>query len=258
MQTWDSCEWSAEDEGCFAVEYLGPALEQAGLPTRILVWDHNRDLLADRFRASMEVPGADRYIAGAAYHWYSGDQYENVRAVASEFPGKEIFFTEGCVEGGPRDGAWFTGERYAHNIINDLNSGCSAWFDWNIVLDMQGGPNHVGNYCDAPILADMEKGTLHYQSSYYAIGHFSRFIRPGAVRLGVSMDSWMVPAAPDGKMGNMMESCAFRNKDGSITLVVTNRTEADMVYQLNISDDADNTKKLVCPPRGIQTLVIGS
>lgn len=258
VQTWDSCEWSAEDEGEFAVKYLGPALEQAGLSTRILVWDHNRDLLADRFRASMNVPGADRYIAGAAYHWYSGDQYGNVRAVASEYPGKEIFFTEGCVEGGPRDGAWFTGERYAHNIINDLNSGCSAWFDWNIVLDMQGGPNHVGNYCDAPILADTEKGTLRYQSSYYAIGHFSRFIRPGAVRLGVSMDSWMVPAAPDGKMGNMMESCAFRNTDGSITLVVTNRTEADMVYQLNISDDPDNTKKLVCPPRGMQTLVIGN
>ena len=60
--------------------------------------------------------------------------------------------------GGPRNGAWFTGERYAHNIINDLKSGCTKWIDWNIVLDMQGGPNHVGNYCDAPILADKKTG----------------------------------------------------------------------------------------------------
>jgi glucosylceramidase len=257
VQTWDSCEWSAEDEGTFAAQYLGPALENAGLSdTGILAWDHNRDLLAERFSATEAVPGADTYIAGAAYHWYSGDQYENVRAVAEAFPHKELIFSEGCVEGGPRDGAWFTGERYAHNIINDLNSGCTAWFDWNVVLDMQGGPNHVGNFCDAPILADTDTGKLHYQSSYYYIGHFSRFIRPGAVRLSTTMDSWMTPATADGRMGNTMESCSFRNEDGTTVVVVTNRTEADMIYQLKTASKNDEPETLLCPPRAIQTLII--
>ncbi len=257
VQRWDSCIWSAEEEAEFAVRYLGPALRQSGFAdTDILVWDHNRDLLWDRFAASMAVPGAADYIAGAAYHWYSGDQYDNVRKIAERFPDKQIVFSEGCIEGGPRDGAWFSGERYAHNIINDLSNGCTAWIDWNIVLDMNGGPNHAGNYCDAPILADIAAGTLHYQSSYYYIGHFSRFIRPGAVRLGAETTPYMVPAAVDGKLGNTIENCAFLNPDGSIVFIICNRTEADLPYELKIDGTADSARTLRCPPRAIQTLII--
>jgi glucosylceramidase len=261
-QPWDSCEWSAEEEGLFATEYLGPALQEANLSTQILVWDHNRDLLAQRFGASMSVPHADNYIAGAAYHWYSGDQYDTVQSVAKKYPGKQLIFTEGCIEGGPRDGAWFTGERYAHNIINDLNSGCTGWIDWNIILDMEGGPNHAGNFCDSPILADTKTGTLHYQSSYYYIGHFSRFIRPGAKRLTTKINSWMTPATVDGRIGNTMETCAFLNTDNTIALIVTNRTEADMIYSLNLSQDehsdpqTNSQNTFVCPPRAIQTIII--
>ncbi len=259
VQPWDSCEWSAEDEGIFAAQFLGQAFEKAGLSdTGILVWDHNRDLLAERFKASVSVPGADKYIAGAAYHWYSGDQYETVRDVADTFPGRELIFSEGCVEGGPRSGAWFTGERYAHNIINDLNSGCTAWVDWNVVLDMQGGPNHAGNFCDAPVLADADAEKLYYQSSYYYIGHFSRFIRPGAVRLGTSMNSGMTPATVDGRMGNTMECCSFRNADRTTVLVVTNRTEADMIYELRTTAADDVPGTFFCPPRAIQTVVINT
>jgi glucosylceramidase len=273
VQPWDSCEWSAEDEGHFAAELLGPALKEAGLSTQILIWDHNRDLLAQRFTASLSVPNADKYIAGAAYHWYSGDQYENVRTISEKYPEKQLIFTEGCIEGGPRNGAWFTGERYAHNIINDLNNGCTAWIDWNIVLDMQGGPNHANNFCDSPILADTQTGTLNYQSSFYYIGHFSRFIHPYAKRISTKIESWMTPANVDGRIGNTMETSAFHNEDGTIALVVTNRTEADMIYKLDIADGTkptssvqsyaahadlqnDSGKLFVCPPRAIQTLIL--
>ncbi|MDR1840193.1 MAG: glucosylceramidase [Treponema sp.] len=254
-QTWDSCLYTAVEEGEFAVNHLGPALEKyvgnEGKKIKILVWDHNRDLLWERFSQSMSVPGADKYIDGAAFHWYSGDQYENVAKVAQAFPDKDLVFTEGCIEGGARPGAWFPGERYAHNIINDLNHGCTAWIDWNIVLDMSGGPNHVGNVCDAPILADTDKGDIYYQSSYYYIGHFSRFIKPKAQRVDFSVNSYMTPATVDGRMGNMAEFCAFKNTDGSLALVVMNRTEADLVYEISGSGFA----ALKCPPRGIQTLL---
>jgi glucosylceramidase len=254
-QTWDSCLWTGTEEGIFATKHLGPELEAAGFgDVKILVWDHNRDLLWDRMQESMAVPGADKYIDGAAFHWYSGDQYDNVAKVAATWPGKLLVFTEGCVEGGPRPGAWFTGERYAHNIINDLNAGCTAWIDWNIALDTQGGPNHVGNFCDAPLLVDTEKGTVEYQSSFWYIGHFSRFIKPGAVRVGLTMDSWMVPAAVDGRIGNTMEATAFRNPDGTLAVVLCNRTEADMIYMLNGCLGGEY-KAMRCPPRGIQTLI---
>jgi glucosylceramidase len=254
VQAWDSCIWSAEEEGEFVATYLGPTLENSGFPdVKILVWDHNRDLLWERFSATMAVPGARRYVAGAAYHWYSGDQYGNVARVAEAYPEKLLVFSEGCVEGGPRDGAWFSGERYAHNIINDLNSGCQAWIDWNVLLDTQGGPNHAGNFCDAPVLADPQTGELRYQSSYYAIGHFSRFIRPGARRIGRSVESYMTPATVDGRMGNIMESCAAQNPDGSIVLVVANRSEADMVYRVGRGTESH---LLRCPPRAMQSLEI--
>lgn len=255
VQPWDSCIWSAEEEGEFVVNYLKPALLEAGFAnTKVLVWDHNRDLMAERFEDSMKVKGATEAISGIAYHWYMGSNYQNVSKIAKSYPNKDLVFSEGCIEGGPRNGAWFTGERYAHNIINDLNNGCNTWIDWNIVLNMEGGPNHANNMCDAPILADTDKGKLNYQSSYYYIGQFSRFIKPEAVRIGCTMTPFMTPATVDGIMEDYMESTAFQNPDESITLVVSNRTEADMKYLLKLNGRDEIT--LSCPPRAIQTLLI--
>lgn len=255
VQTWDSCEYSAKEEGEFAVNYLSPALKKNGFgDVKILVWDHNREILKERFEESMSVPGAEKVIDGAAYHWYSGDQYEDVQFIYDNFPGKDLIFTEGCIEGGPRPGAWFTGERYAHNIINDLAHGCNAWIDWNLVLDMQGGPNHVGNYCDAPVLADDKKGEANYQSSYYYIGHFSRFIKPGAVRLSSTFDNGWVPASITGRGENLLENVAFENPDGSIVLVITNRTEADLNYHFKFAEDEKPVVYRI-PPRSIQTYI---
>jgi glucosylceramidase len=148
---------------------------------------------------------------------------------------------------------------------------------------MKGGPNHVGNYCDAPILADEREGSLHFQSSYYYIGHFSRFIKPEAVRISSDFFSWMTPATVSGHLTDEAETIAFKNPDGSIALVVTNRTEADLVFEFKIetadgsqtadlrdwekartaanSDSKDKKDAaaplyLKCPPRAIQTWII--
>ncbi len=256
VQTWDSCVWTAHEEAEFAISHLAPALSAAGYDKiNIFVWDHNRDLLWQRFRDSMSIPGAQNAIAGAAFHWYSGDQYEQLSKVAGHYPDKLLVFTEGCIEGGPRPGAWFSGERYAHNIINDLNHGCHAWIDWNIALDMQGGPNHVGNYCDAPVLVDTVQRTAQFQSSYYYIGHFSRFIQPGAVRMASELIGGMIPANVDGRMGNTIESTAFRNPDGSTALVLCNRTEDEITYSIEASGSSD-IQHFSCPPRAIQTLML--
>ena len=255
VQTWDSCEWSATEEGEFAAKYLGPALEKAGLgDVKIYIWDHNRDIALERLEESLKVPGTEKYVAGLAFHWYSGDQYENIKAISEKYPNIDLIFSEGCVEGGPRDGAWFTGERYAHNIINDLKSGVTKWIDWNIVLDIKGGPNHVGNYCDAPILADESDGSLHFQSSYYYIGHFSRFIKPGAVRVKAEITSAMTPATRSGHLNDEAETVAFKNPDGTIALILTNCTEADLIFEFK-QEGCDSTL-LRCPPRAIQTWIL--
>lgn len=273
VQTWDSCLWTGAEEADFAINYLKPALVKNGLGNiKILVWDHNRDNMVSCMKECFSVPGAEDVIDGIAYHWYSGDQYDNVAECAAAHPEKDLFFTEGCIEGGARPGKWFCGERYGHNIINDLNAGCTAWIDWNMVLDIDGGPNHVGNFCDAPILVNTETKEILYQNTYYYIGQFSRFIKPGSKRIECVMFPFMVPASCDGKMGNMMESTAFMTPEGKMIFVVMNRTEDNMVFELNYMRDNVQDKKnlkqytskvsdenkarcFTCPPRAIQTYI---
>lgn len=253
VQRWDSCEWTAEEEADFVVELLKPKLREAGFShVQVLVWDHNRDLLWERASVSLGRPGALEAVDGLGIHWYSGDQYDQVAACARAWPDKLLVFTEGCVEGGPRFGHWFTGERYAHNLFGDLNAGIHGWIDWNLALDLEGGPNHARNFCDAPVLVDTAGGKAHYQASYWYVGHFSRFIKPGAQRIG--LDTWVgwVPASPDGRGGGLVEATAFANPDGSTAVVVMNRTEADLPYLVKSGTE----ESLVLPPRSIQTLVL--
>ena len=222
VQTWDSCIYTGEEERDFVRDYLGPNLEKAGLLGRlkILIWDHNRDLLYERAKLVYDDPQAARYVWGAAFHWYVGDNFDNVRLTHDAYPDKQLLFTEGCVEGGPHFDGWEVGERYGHAMLQDLNNWTVGWVDWNLLLDHHGGPNHKGNYCSAPLMADVGKGTLYYHNSYYYIGQVSRFVRPGAQRI-ISASTL-----------DELETIAFANVDGQIAVVVLNRTEKSLKFTL--------------------------
>jgi len=222
-QRWDSCLYTAEEERDFVRYALGPALEQAGLGhIAIVIWDHNRDRMVERTGVVYADPEAARYVWGAGIHWYGEEHFDHVRLVHDAWPDKKVLFTEGCQEGGPHRGGWKLAERYARNIINDLNRWTVGWIDWNLLLDHQGGPNHVGNYCSAPILADPNNQNVEWQSSYYAIGHFSRFIAVGAKRIlcAATLES--------------LECSAFINPDGRIICVVLNRADSDIEFTLRL------------------------
>jgi glucosylceramidase len=240
-QTWDSCIYTGEEERDFVRDYLGPTLHDAGLgDVKVIVWDHNRDRLFERAKAVLDDPKAAHYVWGVGFHWYCGDHFDNVQLTHDAYPDKHLIFTEGCQEFGPHLGSWDTGERYAHSMINDLNRWTEAWVDWNLVLDETGGPNHVGNFCSAPIIADTQAGKILYQSSYYYIGHFSRFIRPGARRVicAKTLDS--------------LEATAFLNVDGTVAVVVLNRTEQAIDFVLK---SQGLQAKASIPARGIKTFV---
>ncbi|MEC4748144.1 glycoside hydrolase family 30 protein [Methylomicrobium sp. Wu6] len=222
-QIWDSCLYTGEEERDFVRDYLGPTLNDAGLGhVKLIIWDHNRDRMYERAKIVLDDPEAARYVWGVGFHWYCGDHFDNVQMTHDAYPDKHLIFTEGCQEGGPHLGSWDTGERYARSIINDLNRWTVAWVDWNLVLDERGGPNHVNNFCSAPIIADTRARKVLYQSSYYYIGHFSRFIRPGARRLACT------------KTLDALETTAFLNRDGIIVVVVLNRSEQLFEFFLNI------------------------
>jgi len=240
-QVWESCRYSAEEERDFVRDHLGPALLASGLEAkRLLVWDHNRDAVYHRARVVLSDPQAARYVWGTGFHWYSGDQFENLDRLHHAFPDRHLLFTEGCWEGGVMLGRWDRGERYAHHIIGDLNHWTEGWLDWNLVLDHHGGPNHVANWCDAPIIVDTGRGTWTRQSSYWYIGHFSRYILPGARRLHST------------QAGNGLESVAARNPDGGLAIVVCNPGNRPLTAALRL-DDAWG--ELTVPAHAIETLL---
>jgi glucosylceramidase len=242
MQRWDSCIYSAEAERDFVRDHLGPVLTAAGLGhVRIVVWDHNRDLMVERASVIYADPEAARYVWGTGFHWYGEDHFDHVQLVHDAWPDKQLLFTEGCQEGGPHSGEWALGERYGHSIVNDLNRWTVGWIDWNLLLDATGGPNHVGNLCSAPMLADLGGGTLMPQSSYDVLGHFARFIAPGAQRL-------LCAASRE-----VLEATAARNPDGSVAVVVMNRSDEPIDFDLQVAGDG---RRADIPAHAITTFVV--
>ena len=248
-QTWESCVFTGEEERDFIKKFLGPTLQKAGMGNKkLIVWDHNRDLMYQRASTVLDDPEAAKYVWGIGYHWYEswtggGNIYENEKRVAEAYPKKNLIFTEGCAEvfDIAKLGDWKWGEKYGISMINDFNIGTVAWTDWNVLLDEKGGPNHVGNFCFAPVHADTKTGQLTYLSSFYYIGHFSKFIRPGAKRI-ISSSS----------RGQLLTT-AFLNTDGKIAVVVMNQSNETIPYRLWMAGQAAEITSL---PHSIQTLVI--
>lgn len=248
-QTWESCSYTAEEETNFIKNYLGPTLVKSGLgDKKLIAWDHNRDLLYQRASAVLNDPAAAKYVWGIGFHWYeswtgAGNIYDNVRRVYEAFPNTHLMFTEGCVEkyDATRVNEWRYGEMYGRSMINDFNNGTVAWNDWNILLDENGGPNHVGNFCFAPVHANIKTGELTYLNSFYYIGHISKFVRPGAKRI--------ISSASRGQF----LTTAFQNTNGSIVVIIMNPSDDSIPYHMSIGNKAVSETSL---PHSIQTLVV--
>ena len=248
-QRWESCIYTAEEERDFLKKFLGPTMKNEGLgDKKIIVWDHNRDLVYQRAQTYFDDPEAAKYAWGIGFHWYepwSGGKpmYDNVALVNKAFPDKNILFTEGCAESfdSTRYYNWALGEKYGTNMIHDFNSGMVGFTDWNILLDETGGPNHVQNFCFAPMHADTRTGKLIYTNAYYYIGHFSKFIKPGAKRIICSSSR------------SQLLTTGFKNPDGSVVVVVMNDGNLTSPFFLWINGKAAETTAL---PHSINTYVI--
>lgn len=247
-QTWESMIYTAEEERDFLKNYLGPIMKKEGLgDKKIVVWDHNRDLLVHRANTILGDPAAAQYVWGVGFHWYetwTGGQpmYGNVAEVKQAFPKVNVLLTEATVEkfDAGRYQYWPNGERYGNSLINDFNAGAVGWTDWNILLDDKGGPNHVGNFCFSPIHADSKTGDLIYTPSYYYLGHFSKFIRPNAQRVSAVSSR------------SVLQTTAFMNTDNKLVTVVMNPSDNNVSYRLYIGTQETSVS---IPAHAIQTLV---
>jgi len=236
--SWESCCYTAEQQRDFLKSYLGPQLRKDHPSLKIMIFDHNKDHVADWVRTIFTDPVAANFADGTGMHWYSGPQFENLAQAHAVAPSKFILGTEAC-NCPPSIGNWGYGENYGYDIIGDLNNWSVGWTDWNVLLNLQGGPNHVNNLCGAPVHADLRAQRLLFEAPYYYMGQISRYITPGSVILKTTVSA------------NSLSAVSALTTDGITVVVVQNRNNNAETYTLQ---DGDKFASITAPAHSIQTL----
>ncbi len=210
---WDSCLVSAKEEAAL-IRALSAAFAAHGLEVKILAWDHNKGRLYHRMEEIYrEVPDL---VAGAAFHWYSGQHFEELALMREQYPGKLLIASEFCNGLGRK-----IFDAYGAELMGNLTHGVQAECEWNLMLGVAGEPYHDRAFgCSAPLHADGK--TLTTRRSYFEMYLFAHFVRRGARALATSSFREGLGAA------------AFRNPDGRLVVVVRNATDATIPYNLSV------------------------
>jgi glucosylceramidase len=270
---WESMHYTPEEMNDFVIHHLGPKLEADKHDVKILGYDQNRgEELKEWIDAMYENEESTKYFAGTAVHWYNStyDYFgESLQYAHHAAPDKYIINTEACADSEVpkwQDDQWYWSKeatdwgwdwapekdkylhpkyapvnRYARDIIGCLNNWVDGWIDWNMVLDKQGGPNWFENWCVAPVLVDIETDEVYYTPIYYTMAHFSKFIRPGAVIIGLEIDD------------KTLQATAAQNPDGTIAMVVFNEDNRAKTFTIELNG---SSKSISIEPQAIQTLII--
>jgi len=215
---------------------------------------------------------SSKYYDGTAVHWYAStyDYFpESLQYAHNKAPNKYLIQSEACVDSEIpkwKDDQWYWSKeatdwgwdwapeeqkylhpkyapvnRYARDIIGCLNNWVDGWIDWNMVLDTQGGPNWFKNWCVAPIIVDPDKDEVYFTPIYYTMTHFSKYIRPGAIVIGL-----------DNSDKDLMVTAA-KNPDGSIAIVVFNEGNTSKDFKLSLNN---KNIDLQIDKQAIQTIII--
>ena len=243
VQTWDSCIYTAKEEKEFLRDFMYPALKAHGLEhVEIFIWDHNKERVYERICEIVDDSTRDM-VAGIAFHWYSGDHFEALELVRNKFCDKKMIISESCIEYSKFEEAdVISGAlRLSHEIIGDLNHGMTAFYDWNLLLDEHGGPNHVGNFCHAPFLYDTVQKKLMPQLLQQHFEHFSHYLCPGSVRIGYS------------KYTEQVDVTAYQNPDGKKVVVMLNKSKEILPVNMRMQGEV---AEFLLYPESITTGII--
>ncbi len=272
---WESTHFSPKEMTDFVQDHLGPKLENDGWgKVNIFGYDQNRAGLKEWVDEMYRDEKASKYFAGTAIHWYESTFEvfpEDLQYAHNKAPNKYLIETEGCIDSEVpkwQDDAWYWKKeatdwgwdwaseqdkylhpkyapvnRYANDIIGCLNNQVDGWIDWNMVLDKQGGPNWFKNWCAAPVLVDPETDEVYLTPLYYTMAHFSKFMRPGAVKIGCEINAEEVV------------STAVQNPDGTIAVAIFNPTDKNYSVELKL----DNKSTIISiSAKALQTIIINS
>lgn len=272
---WESMHFSAEEMTRFVQNHLGPKLVSDGKgEVKILGYDQNREHLKHWVDEMYKNDSTSKYYDGTAIHWYASTYEvfpEELQYAHQKAPNKYLIQSEACVDSEvPRwqDDAWYWSKeatdwgwdwapeadkplhpkyvpvyRYARDIIGSLNNWVDGWIDWNMVLDKQGGPNWFKNWCVAPVIVDTDANEVYFTPIYYTMAHFSKYIRPGAIRIGVE------------NTNKSLQVTAAKNPDGSLAVVLLNEAKNPQNFSLTLGEESHN---ISIQGQAIQTIIIST
>jgi glucosylceramidase len=218
-QPWQACGITANEEKTLIRDYFVPAFRENRIIAKIYIFDHNWDIGWDYVSTVYSDSAVYRAVTGSMWHHYGGLPTVMTR-VHNAYPGKEIWFTEGCATTSPinsiyRDYNTYRGSflNFSYNMINIPRNWCQTMMMYQIAMDPDHGPavfSPPTNY--GMVTVDPKNGSITYRPEYYTLGHISKFVYPGAYRIETNQY--------DGDIENV----AFKNPDGSLVLVLSNRT----------------------------------
>jgi len=270
---WESMHYTPREMTNFVKNHLGPKIKADGRDVKILGYDQNRGEELEKWVDVMyENEASSKYFDGTAIHWYASTydwfpkSLQHAHKVASD---KYIIQTEACIDAEVpqwKNDSWYWQKeatdwgwdwapendkylhpkyapvyRYANDIIGCLNNWVNGWIDWNMVLDKQGGPNWFKNWCIAPVIVDPASDEVYFTPLYAVMSHFSRYIRPGAVRIGFKISD------------EKLHLTAVQNPDGTIVVVMLNEEIATKSLTINLRN---KTTKIAIQGQALQTVVL--
>ena len=212
-QIWESCIYSFKEQKEL-IKKLSSKLDK----TKIVLWDHNKDNFYNNIN---DLYFNNKSIAGIGFHWYTGGYFEELKKVRNKYKNLLLIETEMCCGmSAYSEEEWLNkAELYLNEIIGNVNNGMNAYIDWNILLDYTGGPNHVNNYCAAPIILNKKGNDYIKTPIYYYLKHISL----------VPVNSYSLYRNSDLKV------CSFINNK-YIYITVLNDTDVDKDINIKIGN----------------------
>jgi len=217
---WCGMKMSAQEQVNF-INVLGPKLQSNGLNTKIIAYDHNYDNID---YAKTVFNGAGNYVSASGFHYYSDINHGALTNLHNSYPNKDIYFTEGgsgtWIGGGTEKGMF---QDLMMHIIRFPRNWAKSYIMWNVALNPNGGPVMTGSSSTNRGLITINDSTtdsVTYNCQYYGLGHSSKFVDPGAVRIESNTSE------------GQMENVAYKNPDGSKVVVLSNRQSSSKTVKI--------------------------
>ncbi|XP_037952534.1 lysosomal acid glucosylceramidase-like [Teleopsis dalmanni] len=247
-----SLGWTPKNQAIWLNDYLGPTIRNSKYKDLVLFGNDDQRYTYPYWFKMMNSTRENSldYLDGLAVHWYWDEMVgpSLMDDALKMMPDKILLTTESCIgdkpwqKAAPLLGSWYRGEKYARAYLQDLQHGFNGWIDWNIILDEAGGPNYVNNTVDAPVIANTTDFQEFYkQPMFYTIGHFSKFIPEGSIRI-------------ESKRSNVnVDEIAFLRPDGTVCVVIFNSGKANV--EVSVVDSEHGSIVLDLPAKSIHTLL---